>query len=99
MSSELYTVPVLGAILVVIGIVIRLVIGRNRFYRRGPGGLQQYSSYRRSLLFSFLEWLFGKLAFVMILFGLFLLGTHFFNKCQAEKHRASQLKENNPGDR
>lgn len=93
MYSHLYTVPVLGIILTVVGFIIQLIIGRNRFYGRGLGGLQQYSSYRRSLLSRVLEWVFGKLAFLMILFGMFLLGIHFFNKCQAEKHRARQLNQ------
>ncbi len=99
MFSHLYTVPVLGVILIVAGIIVQLIIGRNRFYRRGPGGLQQYDSYRLSLLSRVLEWIFGKLALIMILFGMFLLGIHFFNKCQAEKHRASQLEESNLEDR
>lgn len=99
MSSHLYTVPVLGTILIVVGFIVQLIIGRNRFYRRGPGGLQEFSSYRRSLLSRIFEWIFGKLAFLMILFGMFLLGIHFFNKCQAEKHKARQLKESTLEDR
>lgn len=93
MSLHLYTVPALGILLIVAGSMVQLIISRNRFYRRGPGGLQQYSSYRRSLLNWILEWIFGRLAFLMILFGMFLLGIYFFNKCQTEKQKASRLEE------
>lgn len=94
--SNLDTVPILASILMIAGVFIRFIIGRNRFYRRGAGGLQHYSSYPRSLLIGILEWIFGKLSFVMILFGLFLLGIHFFNQRQAEKHRAVQVTELKP---
>ena len=93
MSLHLYSVPVLGILLIGVGFMVQLIIGRNRFYRRGPGGLQQYSSYRRSLLSWILEWIFGRVAFLMILFGMFLLGIYFLNKCQTEKQKALQLEE------
>lgn len=61
---------VIAAVLFIIGIVVNTAINRRRFYRRGPGGLQHYSSYGKAVATTWLE-LLGKLvALVLILFAI-----------------------------
>lgn len=56
----------------VIGFIIRYVIGRRRFNRRGIGGLQHFSSYGIGLITTIAEWLFKWIANLLIVIGIFL---------------------------
>jgi len=50
-----------------------LLVQRRRFYRRGLGGLQHFSSFWTALLITLLEWIAVALSIVVLLFGVFLL--------------------------
>ncbi len=69
-----------GLTLTSTGLLLLFIVGRNRFNRRGVGGLQQYSNYMRGLLVTFLEKI-AKLIGMLFLFCgvllilLYLLGT------------------------
>jgi hypothetical protein len=67
-----YTVPC-GLLLLGICLFIRYQIGRRRFYRRGIGGLQHFSSYRKAVIISLLERLVLFIGNLCALAGLFLL--------------------------
>jgi hypothetical protein len=67
-----YTIPC-GLLLIGICLFIRYHIGRRRFNRRGIGGLQQFSNYRRAVAISFLEWLILFIGNLCGLAGLLLL--------------------------
>lgn len=60
------------------GLLIRYVIGRRRFNRRGMAGLQQYRSYRGAVIISTLEAIVIRLATIAILIGLVLLANAYF---------------------
>jgi len=73
MILEDLIVTVLGGALVLSGFAIRYWVGRRRFYRRGMGGLQHYSSYSKALVVSTIERIANLLTIPMILGGIFLL--------------------------
>lgn len=73
MTLEDLAVSILGIALVVFGFGIRYWVGRRRFYRRGLAGLQQYSSYSKSLIVSIFERFANFLSVPMILIGLLML--------------------------
>ncbi|MEB2786830.1 hypothetical protein [Algoriphagus persicinus] len=73
MILEDLIVTVLGGALVLSGFAIRYWVGKRRFYRRGIGGLQHYSSYFKALFISALERFANILSVPMILGGIFLL--------------------------
>jgi len=50
----------------IVGLSLRLWVQRRRFYRRGVGGLQHYSSYSKALFTSFLEWMLIIISMLMI---------------------------------
>jgi hypothetical protein len=70
----------LGWIMAVIGLVIRYMISRRRFYRRGIGGLQHFSSYEKGLFVTFVEKIFGLLAYLLLLGAVLALGFFYSNK-------------------
>ncbi len=71
--NELTRIQVHGIYLLIAGLVIRFVIGRRRFNRRGVGGLQHFNSYIVALLVMTIEWLFNLIALIAIVTGVFLL--------------------------
>lgn len=73
MILEDLSVTVLGGALVLCGFGIRYWVGKRRFYRRGLGGLQHYSSYSKALVVSTIERIANLLTIPMILGGIFLL--------------------------
>jgi prolipoprotein diacylglyceryltransferase len=88
------TVQWYGIVLIVAGVICRYVVGRNRFNRRGSGGLQQYDSYNKALATSFFERLLKLAGTVLIVGGIFLYAVEWFNKRSAEKFRQEQMEEN-----
>ena len=61
-----------GCLFILLGILILFVIGMRRFNRRGLGGMQHYSNYIIAVITSILEWVLSKVAFLLILIGLFM---------------------------
>jgi membrane protein YqaA with SNARE-associated domain len=72
-------VQILGSVLLLIGFIIRLFIGKRRFDRRGVGGMQHYQSYWVALIIIFFEWLVSIASLLMILSGLLLLLVEYYN--------------------
>ncbi len=68
-----------GAVLVFIGIGLRLFVGQRRFNRRGIGGTQQYNSYWSAILTSTLEGLLMIVSALAIVSGIFLFIIELFN--------------------
>jgi len=50
MRQHQHEIFIIGIVLIVIGAIIRYQVGKNRFNRRTPFGLQQYRSYDESLV-------------------------------------------------
>lgn len=73
MDLQDLVVSLVGVCLVFFGFAIRYWVGKRRFYRRGPGGLQHYSSYSRALIITTIERFANFLSIPLILLGLFLL--------------------------
>ncbi|SKA41469.1 hypothetical protein SAMN04488128_105449 [Chitinophaga eiseniae] len=89
-------VTTIAILLIIIGLSARWYVGRNRFNRRGPGGLQHYSSYNKALATSFFERIVKIIGTLLLLFGiLLLLATWINNKAvreaQADKARSSRI--------
>lgn len=79
--------------MVVIGLAIRYVISRRRFYRRGIGGLQHFRSYERGVFITFMEWIFSLLSFLILLGGIVTLGLYYGNKYFEKKERERKASE------
>ena len=67
-----YTVLIIAIILFVAGLLIRYMIGRRRFNRRGVGGLQYFKSYNTSLVIPVMERVLNIIGALMILAGIAL---------------------------
>lgn len=93
MLTHPFTVFILGAILVIVGLTFRYIVGRNRFNRRGIAGQQQYSSYARGLLSTGFESLLNLLGNLMLIAGLLLMLLYWYNHSNAKKHRERQNTE------
>lgn len=73
------TVTIVGIIALLSGLTVRTIISKGRFDRRGPAGLQRIENYWKALLLTFAEWLFGIIAFALIVTGAFLLLVEWYN--------------------
>ncbi len=71
-----------GAILVFVGIGLRLFVGQRRFSRRGIGGTQQYNSYWSAILTSTGEGLLMIISALTIVSGILLFIIELFNSWQ-----------------
>lgn len=71
--NELTRIQVHGIYLLIAGLVIRFIVGRRRFNRRGVGGLQHFNSYIVDLIVMTIEWLFNLIGLLAIIMGVFLL--------------------------
>lgn len=65
--TELTAMPILPLAMAAAGLLIRFIVGRQRFRRRGIGGLQHFSSYTRALAITLLERLAMLLANLLLL--------------------------------
>lgn len=71
------------------GVLILLWIGKRKFNRRNVAGLEGFSSYEKSLLIRMIE-LVGKwIAYLMIIFGLFLFLMYTLEK--KERKNVNQI--------
>lgn len=71
--SSLTRIQTHGIYLAIAGLVIRFIVGRRRFNRRGIGGLQHFNSYLVALIVMTIEWLFNLAGLLAIIIGVFLL--------------------------
>lgn len=79
LALSISSVMVYGAVLVVLGIGLRLFISQRRFNRRGYGGSQHYSTYWSALLISTFEGILMILSALTIVSGVFLFVVELFN--------------------
>ena len=63
---------IVAIILLVLGLLIRYIVGRRRFNRRTIAGLQQFKNYNIAVLTTVLERLFNVIANLMIIGGIIL---------------------------
>lgn len=61
---------IFGAVMLIGGIAINIWVNRRRFSRRGPGGLQHFSTYSKSVFTTLGERIAKILALVMIVLGI-----------------------------
>lgn len=71
------TLLIIGILLLLIGAAINIAINRSRFYRRGPGGLQHFESYSKSVIVTLKEKLGKVIAIILMITGLFLIASYF----------------------
>jgi len=64
----------IGLIFLLLGIGIKLFIGRRRFYRRNNAGLQGFKNYRGALLTPFFENILSLIRGILIIAGAFCVG-------------------------
>lgn len=85
---------ILGWVALVIGIALKYLIGRRRFNRRTPTGMQPFKSYEAAMATGFLEWIFGIVATLLVLGGLFFIifGT-WYTKNQAKKQQLEKQEQ------
>lgn len=76
-----------GFILMLIGIVIRYIIGRRRFNRRTIAGTEGFSSYEKAVFVTFSERIMMLVAKLLLVGGLLLIGVGYYNKRSAENYR------------
>ena len=55
------------------GVALRVWVKRRRFYRRGPGGLQHFSRYRKAVLLSNFEGFLMLVSIPMMILGMLVL--------------------------
>lgn len=83
---------VFGIISLVIAIVLIYWINRRKFYRRNMAGIEGFSSFETSVLVRFLEVIGKLLAYALIIFGIFLIWTHFLLKKYEKKQQKQNVK-------
>lgn len=79
LALSISSVMVYGAILIALGIGLRLLVGQRRFNRRGYGDSQHYSTYWSALLISTFEGVLMILSASAIVSGVFLFVVELFN--------------------
>lgn len=78
---------VIGIIFLVLGLALRYWINRRKFYRRGPMGVEGFSSYESSVFIKFIERIGKWIAYAMIIFGLLALWA--YSREKKEKHKVA----------
>lgn len=81
-----------GWLLLAAGIIIRYIIARRRFNRRGIGGLQHYRSFEGAVGTTILEWVFRWAGILMIIVGILYLlaGLNHNDKMNRTKQELSR---------
>ncbi len=74
---------IVGSCMLLLGIACRVYVSRNRFYRRGVAGLQQFSSYRKSVVVTAFEGIVKIVGTLLILGGLLLFLLFWFDGKQS----------------
>lgn len=69
MDRDNIITTILGIIALILGIVVKLIIGRRIFYRRNAAGYEGFKSYRNALITPFLESVITKIGGLLIIFG------------------------------
>ncbi|WP_051951556.1 hypothetical protein [Flavobacterium sp. ASV13] len=73
MNRDNAVLIIFGVLALLIGIILKLYIGRRRFYRRSPSGAEGYKNYRSALLTPFWESILTFIGGLLIIFGIIAL--------------------------
>lgn len=77
-KSDIIVITI-GILLLISGLLIRYIVNKRRFNRRGEGGLQHFKSYERATVITFIEKIIMMLSMIMLLVGMvFLIAVIFF---------------------
>ncbi|RDI11252.1 hypothetical protein [Flavobacterium sp. AG291] len=69
---------IIGVLASATGITLRLLVGRNRFYRRNQSGIQEFKNYRRAVVTPFIENILTYIGWLLIIIGVVCLGAAVF---------------------
>jgi preprotein translocase subunit SecG len=83
----------LGIIALIIGVSLRYWIKRRKFYRRGPMGVEGFSSYEKSVVTTFFERVTKWISIGFIIFGLLMLWS--YSKKKSSEKKLTQIKVEN----
>jgi len=78
MRHDNITLIVIGIIALILGIAIKLFIGRRRFYRRNQSGLETFRNYKGALIISLLEKVITFIGGLLIIIGVLSFGVATF---------------------
>jgi hypothetical protein len=67
-----------GAVILLIGLILNYKINKRRFNRRNAAGVEQFHSYRHSLLSRWIEKVLSIVAYILILAGIIILIGAFY---------------------
>ncbi|MFH6958517.1 molybdenum ABC transporter permease [Flavobacterium aquidurense] len=73
MNRDNAVLIIFGVLALVIGIALKLFIGRRRFYRRSPSGGEGFKNYRNALLTPFWENFLTLMGGLLIILGVLSL--------------------------
>ncbi|WP_306349884.1 molybdenum ABC transporter permease [Flavobacterium sp. '19STA2R22 D10 B1'] len=73
MNRDNAVLIIFGVLALVIGIALKLFIGRRKFYRRSPSGGQGFKNYRNALLTPFWEGILTFTGALLIILGVLAL--------------------------
>jgi len=76
-----------------IGLSLRYWINRRKFYRRGPMGVEGFSSYEKSVVITFFERVTKWISIGFIIFGLLMLWS--YSKKKSSEKKLTQIKVEN----
>lgn len=67
-----FTVITISIILLIMSIVIRYIVKRRRFNRRGVAGLQHFKNYEQEWIITFVKKILMGFSFVIIIFSIII---------------------------
>ncbi|MBX9887865.1 MAG: molybdenum ABC transporter permease [Flavobacteriaceae bacterium] len=76
-----------------IGLSLRYWINRRKFYRRGPMGVEGFSSYEKAVVITFFERVTKWISIGFIIFGLLILWS--YSRKKASEKKLTQIKVEN----
>ena len=83
----------LGIIALITGFSLRYWINRQKFYRRGPMGVEGFSSYEKSVVITFFERVTKWISIGFIIFGLLMVWS--YSKKKSREKKRPQIKDEN----
>ncbi len=83
----------LGIIALIIGVSLRYWINRRKFYRRGPMGVEGFSSYEKAVVITFFERVTKWISIGFIIFGLLILWS--YSRKNSSEKKLTQIKVEN----
>ncbi|WP_142687527.1 hypothetical protein [Chitinophaga polysaccharea] len=93
MAKSEITVLVVGILMIVIGMAFRIYVSRNRFYRRGEGGLQRFSSYRKSVIIPAFETMLRIIGTLLVIGGLSFCFAVWYNSHGVKRNNSKKISD------